>query len=87
MNLRSSVETQLIREGFDLTTVSTWLGNSPDVARKHYLQVTPTDISKAAAVGKKFSNSFQNTGESGSTQKEKPAFSRMVEHEKAGQYT
>ena len=87
MNLRSSVETQLIREGFDLTTVSTWLGNSPDVARKHYLQVTPTDISKAAAVGKKFSNSFQHTGESGSTPKEKPAFSRMVEHEKAGQYT
>jgi hypothetical protein len=74
MNLRSSVETQLIREGFDLTTVSTWLGNSPDVARKHYLQVTPSDIAKAADVGKEFSNSFQSTGESGSTQKEKPAF-------------
>ena len=58
LNLRSNVETQLIREGFDLTTVSTWLGNSPDVARKHNLQVTPTDISKAAAVGKKFSSSF-----------------------------
>ncbi|MDB4357047.1 hypothetical protein N9Z70_04260 [Mariniblastus sp.] len=51
------------------------------------MQVTPADISKAAAVGKKFSNSFQHTEESGSTPKEKPAFSRMVEHEKAGQYT
>ena len=81
------VETQLIREGFDLTTVTTWLGNSPDVARKHYLQVTPGDIAKATEVGKKFSNSFQNTGESTSVEKRKPAFSSTKEHEKAGQYT
>ena len=57
MNLRSSVETHLVREGFDLTTVTTWLGNSPDVARKHYLQVTLADIAKAT--DEKFSDSFQ----------------------------
>ena len=51
MNLRSSVETELVRLGFDLNTVTKWLGNSPDVARKHYLQITPGDIAKASDVG------------------------------------
>ena len=34
-----------------LNTVTRWLGNSPDVARKHYLQITPDDIAKATAMG------------------------------------
>ena len=65
MNLQSSAETWLVRQGFDLTTVTGWLGNSPSIAQKHYLQVTPDDIAKASAmpVPEKFSNSFQNTGE------------------------
>jgi hypothetical protein len=58
----------------------------PNIVRKHYLQFIGEDIDRAAGV-EKFANSLQNTGESGSTPKEKPAFSRMVEHEKAGQYT
>lgn len=62
INLRSSVETWLVRQGFDLTTVSSWLGNSPIIAQKHYLQITPGDIAAAADL-KKFSNSFQNTAE------------------------
>ncbi len=66
---------------------SNWLGNSPEVARKHYLQITSGDIAMTTSVGKKFSNSFQNTGESTSTEKRKPAFSSTKEHEKAGQYT
>ncbi|MDB4650152.1 tyrosine-type recombinase/integrase [Pirellulaceae bacterium] len=67
MNLRSSVETWLVRQGFDLTTVTGWLGNSPTIAQKHYLQVTPGDIAKASglAAPEKFSNSFQNMEESG----------------------
>ena len=54
--------------------------------RTNNLQFIGEDIDRAAGV-EKFANSLQNTGESGSTPKEKPAFSRMVEHEKAGQYT
>ena len=57
VNLRSNIEMHLVREGFDLTTVTTWLGNSPEVARKHYLQVTPADIAKAT--DGKFANSLQ----------------------------
>ena len=51
MNLRSSVETYLVRKGGDIETVAKWLGNSPDVARKHYLQVTPKHIEWAAEIG------------------------------------
>ena len=52
MNLRSSCETSLVTVlGFDLNNVSKWLGNSPDVARKHYLQITPQDIARASAIG------------------------------------
>ena len=66
MNLRSSVETWLVRQGFDLTTVTRWLGNSPNIAQKHYLQITPDDIAKASDLTcEKFSNSFQNTEEQG----------------------
>ena len=61
-NLRSSCETWLLRQGFDLDVVTGWLGNSEAVANKHYLQITPHDL-KAATHLKKFSNSFQNTGE------------------------
>jgi integrase len=71
MNLRSSCETYLIRQGFDLTTVTTWLGNSPRIAQQHYLQVTPGDIAKAAGI-EKFSNSFQHTVEQGSTVAKNP---------------
>ena len=68
MNLRSSVETELVRQGFDLNTVTKWLGNSPDVARKHYLQITPGDIAKASAIGaeKKSADSPQSTSARGS---------------------
>ncbi len=36
-NLRSSRETELV-EDFPVHVVTEWLGNSPDIARKHYLQ-------------------------------------------------
>jgi hypothetical protein len=34
-NLRASRETELMRE-YDLATVCGWIGNSPEVAAKHY---------------------------------------------------
>ena len=38
-NLRSSRETELV-ERFPIQVVTAWLGNTPAVAMKHYLQVT-----------------------------------------------
>ncbi len=88
MNLRSSCETYLVRQGFDLTTVTTWLGNSPTVAQKHYLQVTPADIQKASEVGiEKFSNSFQNNGAPTSTPIKKAVFPSTQGHGNAAEHT
>lgn len=46
-NMRSSRETELLGEGFQLQTVVAWLGNSPTVALKNYLQVREEDYEKA----------------------------------------
>lgn len=45
-NLRSSRETELA-ELFPIQVVTSWLGNSEIVARKHYLQVTEDHFAKA----------------------------------------
>ncbi len=45
-NCRSSRETELI-EQFPIQTVTAWLGNSPQIAVKHYLQVTEEHFQKA----------------------------------------
>ncbi len=47
-NLRSTRETELLQEGFQLQTVVAWLGNSPKVALQSYLQVREDDYEKAA---------------------------------------
>ena len=45
-NLRSSRETELA-ERFPLHVVTAWLGNTPEIARKHYLQVTDDHFAQA----------------------------------------
>jgi integrase len=45
-NLRSTRETELV-ETFPVHVVTKWLGNSPAVANKHYLQVTDEHYKKA----------------------------------------
>ncbi len=45
-NLRSSVETELMRD-HPIHVVTGWLGNSPKVALKHYAQTTDEDFDKA----------------------------------------
>ncbi|TWU21807.1 tyrosine-type recombinase/integrase [Bythopirellula polymerisocia] len=47
-NLRASRETELANE-YPLHVVTAWLGNTPKVATKHYLQVTDDHFRKAAA--------------------------------------
>jgi hypothetical protein len=46
-NLRSSRETELLKQ-FPVHVVCAWLGNTPKIAMKHYLQVTKEDYKKAA---------------------------------------
>ena len=61
-------------DGFNLNDVVKWLGNSADVARKHYLQTTPEAISKAAkmVVEKSTPDSPQCNGERGSRNRDFP---------------
>ena len=47
-NLRASRETELV-EQYPIHVVCAWLGNSPRVATKHYLQVRDSDFSSAVA--------------------------------------
>lgn len=46
INLRSSRETELVEE-FPIHVVTAWLGNSPAVAKKHYLQVRDDHFRRA----------------------------------------
>lgn len=46
-NLRASRETELTQE-YPLHVVTAWIGNSPKVARAHYLSVTDDDYRRAA---------------------------------------
>lgn len=49
-NLRASRQTELVAEGFAEHVVCSWIGNSKQIARDHYLHITEADI--ARAVGK-----------------------------------
>jgi len=71
VNLRSSRETELV-EQFPLHVVTAWLGNSPDVAKRHYLQVTDEHFRRATAPAdqpdhKALQNALQYGAESGRT--------------------
>ena len=47
-NLRATRETEL-NEEFPIQVVCAWIGNSPAIARKHYLQVTDDHFARALA--------------------------------------
>ena len=51
-NMRSSRETQLA-ERFLIQVVTAWLGNTPEVARRHYLQVTDEHFRQATALSRR----------------------------------
>lgn len=50
-NLRSSRQTELEDQGYPSHVVSRWMGNTPQVARKHYLQLTDEHFERAARGG------------------------------------
>ena len=48
-NLRSTRETELFKmTGGNVKAVCRWIGNTPEVAMKHYAQVTEADMNEAA---------------------------------------
>lgn len=49
-NLRASCETDLMKT-FPIHVVTRWIGNSPTVALRHYLQVTDADYERASRGG------------------------------------
>ena len=65
-NLRSTRETELV-ERFPMHVVTAWLGNSPEIARKHYLQTTEQHYAKAVegAPEKAEQNPVQQAAETG----------------------
>lgn len=48
-NLRASCETDLVTE-YPLTTACQWIGNSPSIAAKHYVQATDRDFQRACGL-------------------------------------
>jgi len=47
-SLRHTLHTRLNEEGIDTNTISKWLGNSPEIARKVYIKVMPEHEHKQA---------------------------------------
>jgi integrase len=46
-NMRSTRETELVDAGYPIHAVCHWLGNSPAVAHRHYLQVAKEHVARA----------------------------------------
>jgi integrase len=68
-NLRSSRQTEL-EERFPTHVVCAWLGNSEDIARRHYLQITDEHFGKALS-GPSVQNGGEAKGEAQAKQKPK----------------
>ena len=64
-NMRSSRETELAEE-YPVQVVCAWIGNSPQVASKHYLQITEAHFQKA--VQNHVQNHVHHTGQQGTIQ-------------------
>lgn len=58
-NLRASRETELV-ETFPVQVVTSWLGNTPTVAMRHYLMTTDTHFETAIAAAEIHPNPAQN---------------------------
>jgi integrase len=76
-NLRSSRETELA-ETFPIHVVTAWLGNTPEIARKHYLQVTEDHFRQA-------SEAAQNAAQRASDDSGKCSQTPMVPETTSGQ--
>ena len=75
-SLRASAETDLVAR-FPLHVVAAWLGNTPKIALRHYLRVTPEDCARAASepwnTEKVAQKAAQQTAEMGSILRKLPS--------------
>ncbi len=62
-NLRASRETELIAQGYQLHNVCAWIGNSPDVANRHYLMLTPQEKERAVSAARAAKSAALGTNE------------------------
>ncbi len=79
-NLRASRETELMRD-YDLTTVCRWIGNSPEIAARHYAmsQDFGADFRRAAALPDKAQQNAQQTAAGGNGQRVTEATNSVAE--------
>lgn len=63
-NLRATRETELVAQ-FPIHVVAHWLGNTPDIAMRHYLLVTERDFARAACNDQEPTNARTGGAESG----------------------
>ena len=68
-NLRSTRETELV-EDFPVHVVTAWLGNTPKVAEKHYLQVTEEHFKRASKTARNTAQYVSEKGRNGSKEDE-----------------
>ena len=85
-NLRASCETDLAAT-FPMHVVCGWIGNSPDVARRHYLQTLDTDFDRAVRGAISGAVVVQNAVQSRTATDGQQATNRQktLENEDAGQ--
>lgn len=70
-NMRASRETELT-ERFPVHVVTAWLGNTPEIARKHYLQVTDEHFREAATPCSALQRALQQPAETHRKDQQEP---------------
>ncbi len=71
-NLRATRETELVSK-YPIHVVSHWLGNTPEIAMKHYLLVTEADFAKGACLEDDQKNDSQGGAKSGADEAQNEA--------------
>ena len=80
-NLRSSRETELVEE-FPVHVVTDWIGNSPDVAKRHYLQTHEEHFKRAAGDGRGTGGGLNSAAERcAELQTKSPSASELTDYE------
>ena len=96
-NLRSTRETELVNDGYDIRDACDWLGNSPSIALRHYLQRSDAGFKRAtgeseAARIQARNPAQQPTAEASTTShelkepRESRVFAHLCDEVQSGQY-
>jgi integrase len=77
-NLRSSRQTELVAEKYDIQDVCDWLGNSPAVALRHYLQRSDAGYKRAIGGAQAAHKQAQQETEPTETAEQTPVFPMVL---------